>query len=1168
MKRTCPIIHSIVILLLGLALLAPAQELPQDLTAISPAQALVLQDLGRLYKFSSYVPGYPPLPPGILAGAVEDGSANATNLFYSASLAAIFWDERETVTWEALQTALGGNWQMYQEEEEEEEYEMPPLDTSGLYLEITNVADGLAFFNLRNGTNQVYAIWSTSDLAAGWNVVAEVWPTNAEVMPFTLPTCEQTNLFVLAQDWTGVTENGNTTPDWWLWKYFGTVALSDTNLDSQGANTLVYDYTNNLDPNVLTFTLSTTNHYVNQATAVMQVNLLTGIPSYYAVMLNDTNTAAATWLSYPGTNLNVGLGSTDGTYMVRIGLRGRPLDATQSWQSLTVIRDTTPLTLGLTNLSSLSGSRPFIDPAGYASRALSALNWTLIDATGATNTGNGTVVAQDWNLSDPWHATNWLQCVDLPLALGTNWISIQATDWAGSIAETNFSYVFDTNGDTNAPALTVAWPPAEGLVSGESFTVQASTDDDTAAVALQYLDGNGIVQTVNGVVERGGKVWVRDVPLAAGTNQVSVLTTDAAGNVSTNNLAVLRTNLVFEIASLTQDELKYAYAAVWVTGDDWDATVTVNGVLATNLGCGYWEAGDVPLPLGGIVTLQATAQLASGATVHTVLTQERGPIVFTQTYEYKLDYSFDGGSSNTWESHHFEMHWARGVGGTNLETSWRLNGDGSVSSNYYVAVWPPENGYWPSLHAQTWSASYLNGVLTDSLAWTADRPSVEWMEKSSSAGSRADLENVSWSEASGREVRLFTGGQAERQDQGLLDLSASLNIESVLDPQVYAWAERYRSPEFTSFLATESPPVGVPPQEVALGTVGMLGSDGHRYTVQASGNELVITPIARATSYSGDLPSVTRHKLVIRANTNDLSLTTPQFCVGQLVNLQAAWSPSLLGGTQTSYYWVYSLDFVNTKIPGNGDSSDQYVIDPTKYTNNPTPLWWYSGGGKIVWCHTTNVFPNGQVIAFTPMGADVSVYRPEISDFIDHPPSFATNCVDNDTLYLQLGDNNSHGDMNYEVHVWSYYGGTAGIVQLIKRSASNGSVDSGSLGTDGAFWLDSSYPYITSPVLAYEDTPVTFSDGPGVPDVASVLSWTTSVSDQFIDYVVFRPSAGVQADNIYVTLGVVSGGNPSWGWSASTTWTLGWSTPTYSITRPTWPDDSNGFPTWLYTWHP
>ena len=68
---------------------------------------------------------------------------------------------------------------------------------------------------------------------------------SGDVTPFTVQTPERQNLFMRAEDWTGVTENGNTTPDWWFWWYFGTTALSDTNLDGLG-NTLLYDYTNGI----------------------------------------------------------------------------------------------------------------------------------------------------------------------------------------------------------------------------------------------------------------------------------------------------------------------------------------------------------------------------------------------------------------------------------------------------------------------------------------------------------------------------------------------------------------------------------------------------------------------------------------------------------------------------------------------------------------------------------------------------------------------------------------------------------------------------------------------------------------------------------------------------------------------------------------------------------
>ena len=135
------------------------------------------------------------------------------------------------------------------------------VPTNGLWLQITNVANGLAYVNLNNATNFVYEIFSKTDLTlTNWSIEQAVWPTNGTVMPFTVAQWNRTNLFLWARDWTGVTSNGNTTPDWWFWKYFGTLTLSDTDLDSQG-NTLLSDYQNGLDPNVISFALQFTNEY-------------------------------------------------------------------------------------------------------------------------------------------------------------------------------------------------------------------------------------------------------------------------------------------------------------------------------------------------------------------------------------------------------------------------------------------------------------------------------------------------------------------------------------------------------------------------------------------------------------------------------------------------------------------------------------------------------------------------------------------------------------------------------------------------------------------------------------------------------------------------------------------------------------------------------------------
>ena len=149
--------------------------------------------------------------------------------------------------------------------------------------------------------------------------------------------------------------------------------------------------------------------------------------------------------------------------------------------------------------------------------------------------------------------------------LGTNHISIQAVDWAGNAATTNFAYVFGTNGNPAPPSLTLLWPADGTHVSGDSFTVQAWTDDDTAAVALQYTDANSMVQTINGLVERGGNVWVPGVPLTAGTNRLTLLATNAAGKVSTNSFSVIQSDLGADGISALPDAMQYGYATVYVT---------------------------------------------------------------------------------------------------------------------------------------------------------------------------------------------------------------------------------------------------------------------------------------------------------------------------------------------------------------------------------------------------------------------------------------------------------------------------------------------------------------------------------------------------------------------------------------------------------------------------
>lgn len=143
-----------------------------------------------------------------------------------------------------------------------------PINTNLLWLQITNVAENTVYANLNHATDFVYQIFSLTNLSmatavSNWNTETEVFPgMNTNVMPFTVSMNGRNPLFLWARDWTGITSNGNTVPQWWFWLWFTNINLSDGDLDSQD-HTLLYDYEHGLDPDLL-FSIEPANQTVTQ----------------------------------------------------------------------------------------------------------------------------------------------------------------------------------------------------------------------------------------------------------------------------------------------------------------------------------------------------------------------------------------------------------------------------------------------------------------------------------------------------------------------------------------------------------------------------------------------------------------------------------------------------------------------------------------------------------------------------------------------------------------------------------------------------------------------------------------------------------------------------------------------------------------------------------------
>ncbi len=621
---------------------------------------------GAMFWSAQYI-NYPPLPSNINnLPAWNLGGGNWLLADQDFDYAAL---EQQNAAMHMLSKAMG--LEMDSQEVDDNSY---TIDTNGLWLEIAGVSNGAAWFNLHNSTNQVYAIWSTTDLLVGWNVAAEVWPTNSEVMPFTVPTLERQNLFVRAEDWTGVDSDGDGIPDWWIWKYFGDLSENATNLDSQG-NTLLDDYQNVVDPNVIQFSLPFTNYYVNTLNVPVQLNISGGVPSYMAVLINDMNQDDAVWQPYTSSNIVVTLGSTNGAYGIFVGLRGLPPDATQTWRwASATLYFVAPL-LTITSPATGMVSQSLIQLQGYASQPLESLAFDVSNAAGVVTNQPGFLTGQFYDTSLLAYTTNYFECSDIVLNDGTNVITLHATDWAGNTMSVSFT--LDYSADTNPPVLNLVWPQDGTPISGSQFTLQAQVSDPKATVTAS-INGN----TVQGLVEQNGTVWVQNLSLNAGTNAVTLTASNAVGGVSVTNFNVIGNDVGLVINPLTSDQMNQPSVIVTgFIGDPVDDCVVVNGVKAAVYDDGFWEADGVPVNPTGTASLYVQVYVGDPVLIASQKADKPQPAMVVLA-----GYS---GSINTHDS--FQgwpcldvrtINWAHDSGGNETDTGY-VPTDACIAEGYF-----------------------------------------------------------------------------------------------------------------------------------------------------------------------------------------------------------------------------------------------------------------------------------------------------------------------------------------------------------------------------------------------------------------------------------------------------------------------------------------------------
>jgi hypothetical protein len=415
------------------------------------------------------------------------------------------------------------------------------------------------------------------------------------------------------------------------------------------------------------------NNYVR--TTALNFEFVGGPTAELAILVDSENFASAIWSPYVATAA-VTIPNTQGQHDVWFGFRD--IFGNVNWRRTRVYLDTVPPGVTITAPTGTTSTKPMIQIQAYGNEPLSSVSFDLQNSSGTTVDQKGFVLGNVYTTvgGQPVFVRADFQCFDVNLDGGVNIVTIRATDLAGNVTPTVRTYTFSTAGDTTPPSIAVTWPPDNALVSGNTFTLIGTVDDETASVLISGLTTDPIV----GSVERNGKFSFSSLPLAGGSQSFTITATDSAGNPSAMQRTVQKSTLNIQMNPLSPAEIGQKKATITGTVGAGVANVTVNGVVAP-VANGQWTATDVPISNNGQASVLITAtDPVLQQPVQIFISLDGLPRVRVSRYEETVHLFEDtinprefGGTYVTSLGFDRAVSWASMVGGSSSETAMAFN---------------------------------------------------------------------------------------------------------------------------------------------------------------------------------------------------------------------------------------------------------------------------------------------------------------------------------------------------------------------------------------------------------------------------------------------------------------------------------------------------------------
>jgi len=702
---------------------------------------------------------------------------------------------------------------------------------------------------------------------------------------------------------------------------------------------------------------------------------------------------------------------------------------------------------------------------------------------------------------------------------------------------------------------------------GGSFTLRGMVDDPCASVSATITDTNGDVTTIAGEVERSGVLWVENLPLAEGTNWLTLWVTNSAGLTNATSFSVVKSDMTLMVTNISGDLWQ---PPVNVSGfvSDTTAAIYVNGLQGTNYGDGTWEVDDVPVSASGVASFDVNALPGGGDPAINTNVDKQAEIIMVGYQEAETEQGQEG---FPWWN--LALH----MGYTNRPYA---RADGQWISPYHgyedcvntndhdgaledVYNWSPTND--TVLETYNGTPAYYDPIPAN---WEWTPPPIPGQDQTESEPPpmvHYFADNVHWHYdlgGGGTEdlavtartwLKLYTGGKALSGQKNLFCINAGAT-EYGRPPMDY-------EPPFCPWWNTPSWDVADKTSIRVLGKY--LGADGNLW-IALPDNAALDLFIAAPPRHYNAWAGAQKYKLKIQANNSVYSPwlqpdhvvpAATNFWIGQKITFSPVWFPSTppYYAELSYFHWHLPGNYVNelvtywTDIYDFSKSCTNYDVNSDLLAQETTSCWYKRDlQATTVSVGMNLLFPNGQNVSIAALGKlDINI--PTLVGNKDCKDlNYPNSGWDDPCLYL-THDGGSDSDSILSPINWTtgvYLGGQYGGYSrhwASYRSSLNGDqfgytqigtsfreVDGvpGVNNTGNENWLDPNDQFNNKYVGTNPDVNGTYyvqqTDRPANP----IGSRQSQVNDTFKDYFQYLPPGN---DSISITLGSVEW---SWGYNA------------------------------------